>query len=325
MRTVLVSGASGIVGYGSLKALRHHPAGLRLIGTTIYEDSVAPAFCDLFERAPLTSDSGYLDWLTDVIRKHEVALLIPGIEADLYFWADHVAEIRAAGAQPVLNEPQLIELCRDKWRFYERLHDAGLACAIPSTLEGTFDSLSAAFGLPFLLKPRRGFASKGIVRVGDRAQFEPHAAELGRSLMAQPIVGQDEAEYTTSAFCDGKGGLSALMTLKRRLSRDGFTEKAEVVANDAFLETTQALCRLFTPLGPTNFQYRLCEDGPKLLEINPRVSSSTSIRTAFGYNECAMAVDFYLEGRLPQQPTIRGGRAVRYTEDCIFYEAGVHL
>jgi carbamoyl-phosphate synthase large subunit len=69
----------------------------------------------------------------------------------------------------------------------------------------------------------------------------------------------------------------------------------------------------------------MCRDGPKLLEINPRISSSTSIRTAFGYNESAMAVEYFLEQRTPTQPLIRRGKAVRYTDEQIFYENGIHL
>jgi carbamoyl-phosphate synthase large subunit len=325
MRTVLVSGASGIVGYGALKALRRHPEKLRLIGTTIYAESVAPAFSDLFVQAPATDAPHYLEWLLDTIRVQRVDLMIPGIEVDLYKWTDHAADLRAAGVAPVLNSPGLVELCRDKWKFYEALCAGGFACAIPSSLETDFDALAARFGLPLMLKPRRGFASKGIATVSDRIQFESLASQIGSVLMVQPVVGSDDAEYTTSAFCDGRGGLSALMTLRRRLARDGYTEKAEVVSSEPFLATTRALCAHFQPLGPTNFQYRLCEDGARLLEINPRVSSSTSIRTAFGYNECAMAVDFYLDGRLPAQPEIRCGKAIRYIEDCIFYEPGIHL
>jgi carbamoyl-phosphate synthase large subunit len=323
--TVLVSGASGIVGYGALRALRQHPAGLHLIGTTIYEESVAPAFSDLFLQAPPTDAPGYMDWLVGVIRKHEVKLLIPGIEADLYQWTDHAAAIQSAGAQVVLNNPELVHLCRDKWKFYEALATSDLSCAIPTTLESDFKTLVARFGLPLLLKPRRGFASKGISRISDRGQFDLLADQIGPLLMVQPLIGSDNEEYTTSAFGDGQGGLSALMTLRRRLSRDGYTEKAEVVSSEAFIAVTRELCAHFRPLGPTNFQYRLCDDGVRLLEINPRVSSSTSIRTAFGYNECAMAVDFYLHGRLPEQPRISGGKAVRYTEDCIFHESGLHF
>jgi carbamoyl-phosphate synthase large subunit len=143
--------------------------------------------------------------------------------------------------------------------------------------------------------------------------------------MAQPIVGNDDAEYTTSAFCDGNGGIYARMTLKRKLSKDGFTEKAQVVSSKEFDATIMSLCQYFHPLGPTNFQFRKCDDGIKLLEINPRVSSSTAIRTAFGYNESSMAVDFFLEGKIPVQPEIRSGRAVRYTEEYIFYENSIHL
>ena len=49
------------------------------------------------------------------------------------------------------------------------------------------------------------------------------------------------------------------------------------------------------------------------------------IRTAFGYNEAAMALAYFLDGQEPTQPAMRRGRAVRYTEEKIFYDDGVHL
>ena len=85
--------------------------------------------------------------------------------------------------------------------------------------------------------------------------------------------------------------------------------------NEALLK----FCKYFKPIGPTNFQFRKHEGVLKLLEINPRISSATSIRTAFGYNECKMAVEYYLKNKKPKQPVIKQGRAVRYTEDFIFY------
>jgi carbamoyl-phosphate synthase large subunit len=115
------------------------------------------------------------------------------------------------------------------------------------------------------------------------------------------------------------------MTLRRKLSRDGFTDRAEVVATDPFMPDMLQLCRHFRPHGPTNFQFRTTAHGVRLLEINPRISSSTSIRSAFGYNESAMAVEHVLGGRLPTQPLIRRGKAVRYTDDHIFYDDGLHL
>jgi len=325
MKTILVSGASGIVGYGTLRSLRRSGMDLQLIGTSMYDDSVAPAFCDIFEKAPPTKDSTYLPWLLAMIRKHRVDMVIAGIEIDMFAWVDHAAAIEATGTCVLQNDLPLILLCQDKWAFFENLSAAGIACAIDSSLCQDFAQLHQRFGLPFLLKPRRGFGSKGIVRVDSNATFAPHQAQIGPVLMAQPIVGHDDDEFTTSAFCDGQGGLFASMTLRRKLSRDGFTDRGEVVSTTPFMDTLLQLCRHFRPHGPTNFQFRQTVNGVKLLEINPRISSSTSIRSAFGYNESAMAVAYFLEGRIPVQPPIRRGRAVRYTDDHIFYEDGLHL
>ncbi len=325
MKRVLVSGASGIVGYGVLRSLRQAGQPCFMVGSSIYDDSVAPAFCDVFEQAPPTSAPEYLDWLLATLLRHHIDLLIPGIEIDMYHWVEHVTEIRSTGALPLLNMPELITLCKDKWAFYQRLTATGVTCAIESSLEQDFSMLVAQLGLPFLLKPRRGFGSKGIVRVTSEAVFQKYRADIGPLLMAQPIVGNDEEEFTISAFCDGRGGYFASMTLRRKLSREGFTDKAEVSDTAEFVPAMNELCRLFRPLGPTNFQFRRCADGPKLLEINPRISSSTSIRTAFGYNESAMALDYFLNQRNPMQPALRRGRAVRYTDEQIFYENSVHL
>lgn len=325
MKKILVSGASGIVGYGILRSLRKADPSLLLIGTSMYADSVAPGFCDVFELAPATTAAGYLDWLCATIDRHRVDLIIPGIEIDLHTWSGQLAQIERHGARMVMNRLDLVALCQDKWRFYESLVAAGLPWAIDSSLDNSYDALAAAYGLPFLLKPRRGFGSKGIVRVDSAATLERYRHDVGPRLMAQPIVGDDDNEFTTSAFCDGNGGYHASITLRRKLSKDGFTDKAEVVQGEQFSAALDGLCRRYLPIGPTNFQFRTCADGVKLLEINPRISSSTSIRTAFGYNESAMAVDFYLSGKLPALPAIRRGHAVRYVEEHIFYDDRLHF
>ena len=219
----------------------------------------------------------------------------------------------------LLNNSRLISACNDKWLFYVELEKFNSPYRIETTLNADFDFLRNKFGLPFLLKPKRGHGSKGIVKVDSKEIFIKHQADVGAILMAQPIIGNDNEEFTTSAFCDGHGNYYASMTLRRKLARDGYTEKAEVVTVEGMEDALKSLCELFEPMGPTNFQFRQTETGLKLLEINPRISSSTSLRTAFGYNESLMAVDFFLENRIPQQPIIRKGKAIRYTEDLIFY------
>ena len=325
MKKILVSGASGIVGYGILRSLRQIKDKYILIGSSIYGDSVAPAFCDIFEQAPHTNSAEYLSWLIEILKRYEIDLLIPGIEIDMYHWAQHDASIRMTGAIPLLNAFDLISLCKDKWEFYNKIKQTQLSYVIDTSLSTDYDYIKDHYGLPFLLKPRHGYGSKGIVRVNTKEVFQKLRNRIGDVLMVQPIVGTDEEEYTTSAFCDGLGGYYAAMTMRRKLSSDGYTEKAEVADSSEFIAVIQDLCALLKPIGPTNFQFRLCQEGPKLLEINPRISSSTSIRSAFGYNESIMAFEYYLENKIPIQPEIRKGRAVRYTDEIIYYEDGIYI
>ena len=320
MRNILVSGTSGIIGYGIIRSLRKSGMDLNLIGTTIYTDSVAPGFCNIFELAPKTSDAGYIGWLTQIIAKHNIDLIIPGIEADMYNWMEHKAEIENSGVKIVLNNIELIASCKDKWKFYEELKGINSQHVIETSLNRDFKTLAVKFGLPFLLKPRSGHGSKGIIRVENIDIFMKHQKTIGEVLMVQPIIGNEDEEFTTSAFCDGKGGYFAFMTLRRKLSDQGYTEKAAVVDLPGVTDLLDFLCKHFKPEGPTNFQMRKENGGLKLLEINPRISSSTSIRTAFGYNEAAMAVEYYLDNKKPEQPEIKKGWAVRYTDDFIFYQ-----
>lgn len=313
-KTILVSGASGIVGYGILRSLKN--AGCTLIGTTIYEESPADCFSDIVEIAPLTSDPGYLSWLIRTIQKYRVDMIIPAIEADMSFWNKHRSELEAAGTFVLLNREELINLCLDKWRFYQALIRAGFQHCIDSSVEPNFQR----FLCPFILKPRCGYGSRGIIKVENEKIFEAHRQEIGLTLMMQEFVGNEHEEYTVSAFFDKESNLCATIALRRKLSKQGFTEVAEVVFPEDLQGIIKELAAILRPVGPTNFQFRKHNGQWKLLEINPRISSATSIRTAFGYNESVMAVDYFLHGRKVVQPKIRSGHAIRYTEDYIFYD-----
>lgn len=324
MNTVLVTGVGAIIGYGILRSLRRTGRPLRLVGADIYPDAVGQAWTDEFVQAPLTASGDYLGWLEKVIVERKVDLVMPGIEQDLYCFAGERDFFRKLGVVVVLNNERLMHLAVDKWLLHEELRRIESAARIPSYLAGDFATLADALGTPFLLKPRTGYASKGILRVSTAQEFLLHSRELGTRLMAQPIVGHDEEEYTVAAFGDGSGRVNASISLRRRLAADGSTAKAWVASQASLDDVVRSLCGHFKPIGPTNLQFRRDGDGWKLLEINPRISSTTSIRSAFGYNESEMCLDYFLNGKAIVQPLLRSGFAARYIEDWIV-DAGDNL
>lgn len=312
--TILVSGASGIVGYGILRSLKDNTK-YRLIGTSVHDDSAAPLFCDIFEKAPLTNDPNYFEWLIKIIEKHSVSILIPGIECDMLEWNDRREFFENKGVFLLLNAHDLINLCRDKWVFYNKLFEKYPEITIPSciAIEDIF------FDYPLILKPRVGFGSKGIVRIKDSIELVKYRGKIGDELMIQPIIGNDNEEFTVSAFFDNNSKLIDYLPLRRKLSPNGYTQTAEVV-NINFEIILNRLAEILFPVGPTNFQFRFDGTNFKLLEVNPRISSATSIRAKLGYNESIMSLKYFIENEMPDKidrMSIINLRAIRYTEEII--------
>ena len=169
------------------------------------------------------------------------------------------------------------------------------------------------------MKPRRSYASKGIHKLTTEADFRYWKDKLGDEFMVQEVVGDIGTEFTIGAFGLGDGRLVQQIIFQRVLSSDGSTSKAVVRRIPELEKRVEALAEWFRPDGPTNFQFRFHRGEYLLLEINPRVSSSTSLRTAFGYNEAEMCVEYYLTGNIPAARTLRFGSAARFIEDWVTY------
>lgn len=318
---IMVTAVGAVVGYGMVESLRKSRYDCFILGTDIFEDAVGQYFCDAFVQATPAADPGYIDFLKKTIDEYDIDLVLFGIEQELLVVARAGSELDGYHDKLAVNPPQLTEICNDKWLTYLWLKENGLErYAIDTAIDGSFGELAGRFGTPFLLKPRDGRASKGIQSVDSEEDFLFYRKKMGDSFMAQHITGTRDNEFTVGVFGDGKGGVCSEIYMRRVLSQAGATDKAEVVDIPELKEAVHALTAAACPIGPTNYQFRIEDGCAKLLEINPRVSASTSIRAKFGFNESEMCITYYLEHVLPVQEPIRRGRAMRYIVDYIDYE-----
>ncbi len=319
---VLVTGVGAIIGQGIIRSLRRGTHPVRIIGVDRSDQSPGPSMCDLFRIKPACdeADPAYLEFWATLLREEAVELVMPGIEHDVFFFDAQRELVQGTGARLVINRAELIALSADKWRMSEELATRGLP-GIPTSLTPDWQEAQRVLGPPpLLLKPRRGNGSRGIARLADATDFSYWRTKSGSNWMLQRSVGSDDDEYTVGAFGLAEGRALPPIIFRRRLSAAGNTLAAEVVTDDEIAAATEVLCQRFQPLGPTNFQFRKEGRTCYLLEINPRFSSSTSLRAAFGYNEADMSIDLYLYGREPAAPTIQRGKAWRYSEDFVVYD-----
>ena len=317
---ILVTGVGAIIGYGIINSLRQTKLPLRIYGTDIYPDAYGGALADQFIVGVKAYTEDYLAFVERTVAEHSIDLIIPGIEQDLYSLAEHHARVPTRIA---LNSELPIRLSKNKLHTYEHFAALGKSFVIPTLHDCSYEECVAQLGSPFVLKPYSSYASKGLEIIHSREDFVFFSARQQQQCVYQRLVGSDDSEYTVGVFGDGAGGYADSLILRRTLSKEGATAKAWLVpADDAITACVDEICRLLRPVGPTNIQLRKEGEHVYLLEINPRISSSCSIRTAMGYNEPELCVRHYLLG----EPIVAGPKTpasvVRYIADHVTAQAG---
>ena len=313
---VLVTGVGAIIGYGLINSLRKSKYDVHIIGMDIYDDAYGQHICDEFIQAVPAAQEDYPEFLRRIIAEYQIDLVMFGTEQEIHRLVNEEERMGEDYKKLVINRKDIVAMSNDKWNTYEFQIKHGIE-AIPTYIEGDYDTLAKKLGVPFLLKPRKSYASKGIEKIHNIEEFEFYKKRVGEQFMVQEIVGDAEHEYTAAVFGYGDGNSTRPIILKRKLSQEGSTVKAKVIEDRYLEEHIQKLVKILKPIGPTNFQYRYGNGKYLLLETNPRISSSTSLRTAFGYNEAEMCIEYFVEGQRPEAKDIKCGEAVRYIADCV--------
>lgn len=315
---ILVTGIGAIIGYGVISSLKKSKYDCFIVGMDIYDDAAGQVWCDEFVQAILATDENYIGFLKGIIDKYNIDLVFFGTEQEIFKCYSSKDELGEYYKKLVINTDEAIALSEDKWDTTCYLKEHGLS-HIKGSISCSFDEAKQEFGLPLLLKPRRSYASKGIIKASTKKEFDTWKKEQGAQFMVQELVGDNEHEYTAATFGFGDGSCICPIVMRRKLSKAGATDKAIVEPVPGINEEIYKIVSVLKPVGPTNFQFRLHRGEYLLLEINPRISSSTSIRTAFGYNEAEMCIEFFLEKHKPENRRIRTGRAYRYITEAVIY------
>jgi carbamoyl-phosphate synthase large subunit len=317
--TILVTAVGAIVGYGIINTLRQTEYDLNIIGCDIFPDAVGQYFTDEFVVACPAADENYPEFLKSLIDSRNIDMVLFGIEQEISAVHHNLSIFSEYMPKLIINNKEIITVCDDKWLTYKWLMDHELSSyAIDSTIEGEYSDIAEEYGNTFLIKPRISRAGKGIEVVSSKEDFDFYRKKLEGNYMAQRIVGDTAHEYTVGIFGLGDGSSANEIYLRRTLSQEGATAKAWVAYDSGLITATKRITEALKPEGPTNYQFRKEGEDVYLLEINPRISSSTSIRSSFGYNEAKMCIEYYREDRVLTRVEVKRGREIRFISDMVF-------
>ena len=103
------------------------------------DKSIAFKYADEKVISPLIYDKNYIPFLIDYCKKNAIDIVISLFDIDLLVLARHKKEFEEVGTKVIVSEPQIIEVCNDKWKTYNFLRDNG------------FNALSSSLGMGAVL------------------------------------------------------------------------------------------------------------------------------------------------------------------------------
>ncbi|MFM8341489.1 MAG: ATP-grasp domain-containing protein [Methylomonas sp.] len=241
-------------------------------------------------------------YLTDLIAQADAVWpLVPESQGLL---ADIAQQVLDQNKQLLLSSPTTVRLCSDKLATYQTLITHKIACVETQVL--TQNSLNQ-FPIS-VLKPIDGLGCEGSIVVNDAQQFEQLKTELSHYIFQPYIAGQ--AVSLSCLFKQGQGWLLTCNRQQIQLKQQQFTLSACMVnVPNSYPEFYQNLIDKIAKALPELWGYigidliETIEQGPLLLEINPRLTTSfVGIYPATGINVAEQVIQ--LLTNIPQlKPT----------------------
>jgi hypothetical protein len=166
MKRILVTGAGGTPATNFVRSLRAAPEPMHLVGTDADRYCLLRAETDARYLVPPAGDPAYLDVLDAIVARERIGLVHAQNDAEVSFISAHRDRL---AARVFLPDPEVVAVCQDKFRSFERWSRAGLK--VPDTvLVGSEEDLKAAFdrfGGSLWLRATTGAGGRGALPVHD--------------------------------------------------------------------------------------------------------------------------------------------------------------
>src|SRR4051794_6197235 len=259
-------------------------AGARTLATDVNPLAPALYYADDHGFVPRVDDTGYVSALADLVRMHEIALVVPLTDLDHGVLARARDEL---GALVLLPRPELVDALADKWLAHLLFEEKGIGSPPTWLPDGLPDDLV----YPVLVKARHGFGSRGIYRCRDRRELDFFLEYTVEDSMVQACCSGEE--FSIDLFCDLQSRCLNAVPRTMIESKGGESIKGMTIRHGALIEVGRHVSEPLGLVGPANVQcFREPDGSHRVTDINPRFGGAFPLPTAAGsrYPELALAI-----------------------------------
>lgn len=272
------------------------------------------AFADRSYVVPFGADEQFVPALREIVRREHPDYIVPLVDEEIpkvhAFVASEVPHIKV-----IAPAPAFCDLVLDKWPMARALREHGLPVAATWLAS---DAGTATY--PAIIKPRQGRGSRGLAFLDGPSDLAAYLAgkQADQFIVQERLAGP---EFTTSVVVGLDNTLLSIIP-KEAVDKRGITQVGVTRAVPEISKLCTDITRVLVPSGPYNVQLIFGSDRvPRVIEINPRYSTTMALTLASGVNEVD-AVLRHDRGEDPGQLTFEPDlMMLRYTAQVYVKEA----
>ncbi len=311
---ILVTGANGDIANAIGRVLLEAFPDATIMGADLGELWPGKAVFSSMYKLPRADAPEYIESLSGLIENINATCIIPCTEPELGTLVSVWDDVKPLPL--LMNSPDIVSIGLNKWKTMQWLASMGIVAPMTKMLSEVEEK-----DLPVFLKPNTGSGSRGLQTILEPKQLiVAQQMGAGESLVAQELLEPHFGEFTCAIFKHENhvrtlimrrwlmGGLTSRMVVEENLDIDGLLHL--IAAN---LPKTSAI----------NVQLRLTEKGPRVFEINPRLSSTVMMRHKIGFCDLVWWINAQSGEAPPEYSPPLSSRVYRtFDEVVVFAEDG---
>lgn len=243
----------------------------KVVGTDCSPYAPALYETDAHYIVPRMTEDNYLDTILDICRRESITAVLPLQEDELYLIASHQKLFTDENIIPIVSDPEVIELCRDKFAFYNFMKKNNFPVITSCDSFDSFKQMLAAgdMKLPVFLKPSRGCGSIGIQKIEQLDLLEVLCQNQKEAYIIQNYA--DGEEFGADIYVDLLTQKLITVFVKKKLRmRAGETEKSVSYWDDKLYSLIEKTVTALHLAGPVDMDIFQVNGQYYISEINPR-------------------------------------------------------